>query len=104
LTECIKHIPREYDTLHKVVLSSLQLYPNFKGCVDFSVMGDSLNWVFRMVILDHIQVLFFLQALEGFYENFDADFIPIRTKAREVLQREDDLNEIVQVKKHPNIL
>lgn len=39
-----------------------------------------------------------LQALEGFYENFDSDFIGIRTKAREVLQREDDLNEIVQVR------
>jgi hypothetical protein len=38
-----------------------------------------------------------LQALESFYENFDPDFIDIRTKAREVLQREDDLNEIVQV-------
>ena len=38
-----------------------------------------------------------LQALESFYEKFDPDFIDIRTKAREVLQREDDLNEIVQV-------
>ncbi|KAG6763300.1 hypothetical protein POTOM_030714 [Populus tomentosa] len=35
-------------------------------------------------------------ALESFYERFDPDFINIRTKAREVLQREDDLNEIVQ--------
>jgi len=35
--------------------------------------------------------------LESFYEKFDPDFINIRTKAREVLQREDDLNEIVQV-------
>ncbi|MBA0811759.1 hypothetical protein Gohar_025778 [Gossypium harknessii] len=35
-------------------------------------------------------------ALESFYEKFDPDFISIRTKAREVLQREDDLNEIVQ--------
>lgn len=40
----------------------------------------------------------FLQALESFYEKFDSDFIDIRTKAREVLQREDDLNEIVQVR------
>ena len=39
----------------------------------------------------------FFQALESFYEKFDSDFIDIRTKAREVLQREDDLNEIVQV-------
>ena len=38
-----------------------------------------------------------LKALESFYEKFDPDFIDIRTKAREVLQREDDLNEIVQV-------
>ncbi|XVF57886.1 hypothetical protein PTKIN_Ptkin07bG0018500 [Pterospermum kingtungense] len=35
-------------------------------------------------------------ALESFYEKFDPDFISIRTKAWEVLQREDDLNEIVQ--------
>lgn len=41
--------------------------------------------------------IFALQALESFYEKFDPDFIDIRTKAREVLQREDDLNEIVQV-------
>jgi len=39
----------------------------------------------------------YTQALESFYENFDSDFIGIRTKAREVLQREDDLNEIVQL-------
>ncbi|KAK8478525.1 hypothetical protein V6N12_046297 [Hibiscus sabdariffa] len=38
-----------------------------------------------------------VQALESFYEKFDPDFISIRTKAREVLQREDDLNEIVQL-------
>lgn len=36
-------------------------------------------------------------ALESFYDQFDPDFINIRTKAREVLQREDDLNEIVQL-------
>ncbi|KAF3607479.1 hypothetical protein DY000_02045606 [Brassica cretica] len=31
------------------------------------------------------------------YSMFDPDFINIRTKAREVLQREDDLSEIVQL-------
>merc|ERR1711971_1474822 len=36
-------------------------------------------------------------ALESFYDQFDPDFINIRTKSREVLQREDDLNEIVQL-------
>eukprot|EP01018_Ginkgo_biloba_P026813 Gb_11941 [translate_table: standard] len=38
-----------------------------------------------------------VRALESFYEQFDPDFISIRTKAREVLQREDDFNEIVQL-------
>ena len=39
----------------------------------------------------------FLEAIESFHENFDPELIGIRTKAPEVLRREDDLNEIVQV-------
>ena len=53
------------------------------------------------MVIYAIHFSLFSQALEGFYENFDSDFIGIRTKAREVLQREDDLNEIVQVR-HQN--
>ncbi|GBG60567.1 hypothetical protein CBR_g8589 [Chara braunii] len=49
----------------------------------------SVNWL--------ISYSKYSKALEPFYENFDADFIAIRTKAREVLQREDDLMEIVQL-------
>lgn len=56
----------------------------------FSSILCYLSFIFRMF-------LFCCQALESFYERFDPDFINIRTKAREVLQREDDLNEIVQV-------
>ncbi|KAB1199071.1 V-type proton ATPase catalytic subunit A [Morella rubra] len=48
----------------------------------------SVNWL--------ISYSKYSSALEPFYEQFDPDFINIRTKAREVLQREDDLNEIVQ--------
>ncbi|KMZ66563.1 H(+)-transporting two-sector ATPase [Zostera marina] len=44
----------------------------------------SVNWL--------ISYSKYSQALET-YEKFDPDFISIRTKAREVLQREDDLNE-----------
>jgi hypothetical protein len=40
-------------------------------------MGDSFNWMIRMVILNHNQVFFFLHAFEGFYENFDVDFITV---------------------------
>ncbi|KAF2309207.1 hypothetical protein GH714_001177 [Hevea brasiliensis] len=49
----------------------------------------SVNWL--------ISYSKYSSALESFYDQFDPDFINIRTKAREVLQREDDLNEIVQV-------
>uniref|UniRef100_A0A0E0Q163 V-type proton ATPase catalytic subunit A n=1 Tax=Oryza rufipogon TaxID=4529 RepID=A0A0E0Q163_ORYRU len=49
----------------------------------------SVNWL--------ISYSKYSKALESFYEKFDQDFIDIRTKAREVLQREDDLNEIVQL-------
>ncbi|KAL8242784.1 hypothetical protein R6Q59_013086 [Mikania micrantha] len=49
----------------------------------------SVNWL--------ISYSKYSSALESFYEKFDSDFIDIRTKAREVLQREDDLNEIVQL-------
>lgn len=49
----------------------------------------SVNWL--------ISYSKYTKALESFYEQFDPDFISIRTKAREVLQREDDLNEIVQL-------
>ncbi len=38
-----------------------------------------------------------LQSLEPFYDQFDPDFINIRKTVREVLQKEDDLNEIVQL-------
>ena len=61
-------------------------------------------WILHCVVysMQPVRVLlgcsaFVSQALESFYERFDPDFINIRTKAREVLQREDDLNEIVQV-------
>ena len=39
----------------------------------------------------------FLQSLEPFYDQFAPDFINIRKTVREVLQKEDDLNEIVQL-------
>ena len=49
----------------------------------------SVNWL--------ISYSKYTAALEPFYETFDPEFITVRTKAREVLQKEDDLNEIVQL-------
>jgi len=39
----------------------------------------------------------YIKALEPFYESFDSDFVSLRTKAREILQQEEDLSEIVQL-------
>ena len=35
--------------------------------------------------------------MEPFYEKFDPDFLSVRTTVRQILQKEDDLNEIVQL-------
>jgi len=39
----------------------------------------------------------YMKALEPYYEGFDSDFTNIRTKAKEILQAEEDLSEIVQL-------
>ncbi|KAJ3370261.1 H(+)-transporting V1 sector ATPase subunit A [Allomyces arbusculus] len=39
----------------------------------------------------------YLKALEPHYEQFDPDFVPLRTKCKEILQMEEDLSEIVQL-------
>lgn len=49
----------------------------------------SVNWL--------ISYSKYMKALEPFYDKIDPDFIPVRTVAREVLQKEDELNEIVQL-------
>lgn len=49
----------------------------------------SVNWLISYSKYD--------KALEPFYDSFDPDFINIRRSARSILQKEDDLNEIVQL-------
>jgi len=49
----------------------------------------SVNWLISYSKYD--------KALEPFYDQFDPEFISIRRSAREILQKEDDLNEIVQL-------
>lgn len=49
----------------------------------------SVNWL--------ISYSKYTKALEPFYEKFDTEFIQLRTIFREVLQKEDELNEIVQL-------
>ena len=49
----------------------------------------SVNWL--------ISYSKYTNALEGFYEQKYPEFLSVRVVAREVLQKEDDLNEIVQL-------
>jgi V-type H+-transporting ATPase subunit A len=49
----------------------------------------SVNWL--------ISYSKYIKALEPYYENHDSEFILLRTKVSEVLQREEDLQEIVQL-------
>ena len=51
----------------------------------------------RMCCTFNLLFLAVAQSLEPFYENFDPEFTNIRKIVREVLQKEDDLNEIVQL-------
>ena len=39
----------------------------------------------------------YMKALQPFYESFDPEFIDLRTKCKEILQKEEDLSEIVQL-------
>ncbi|KAL6784435.1 ATPVA1 [Auxenochlorella protothecoides x Auxenochlorella symbiontica] len=49
----------------------------------------SVNWL--------ISYSKYTKGLEPFYDKFDPDFVSVRKSAREILQKEDDLNEIVQL-------
>ncbi|KAL6756496.1 vacuolar ATP synthase, subunit A [Haematococcus lacustris] len=49
----------------------------------------SVNWL--------ISYSKYTKALEPFYDKFDPEFMGLRTVFREVLQKEDELNEIVQL-------
>lgn len=39
----------------------------------------------------------YLKVLETFYESNEPDFIALRDKTKEILQKEEDLSEIVQL-------
>jgi V-type H+-transporting ATPase subunit A len=39
----------------------------------------------------------YLKVLENFYENTEPDFMALRDRTREILQKEEDLSEIVQL-------
>ncbi|KAF2074263.1 hypothetical protein CYY_004437 [Polysphondylium violaceum] len=49
----------------------------------------SINWL--------ISFSKYMNALDSHYDSMDPEFVPLRTKAKEILQLEEDLSEIVQL-------
>lgn len=49
----------------------------------------SINWL--------ISYSKYLRALDDFYDKNFTEFVPLRTKVKEILQEEEDLSEIVQL-------
>lgn len=49
----------------------------------------SVNW--------NISYSKYVKALEPWYDQYDSEFVSLRTKFKEILQMEDDLSEIVQL-------
>lgn len=49
----------------------------------------SINWL--------ISYSKYLRALDDFYDKNFQEFVPLRTKVKEILQEEEDLSEIVQL-------
>lgn len=49
----------------------------------------SINWL--------ISYSKYLRALDDFYDKNFPEFVPLRTKVKEILQEEEDLSEIVQL-------
>lgn len=49
----------------------------------------SVNWL--------ISYSKYTRALDEYYDKHFAEFVPLRTKAKEILQEEEDLAEIVQL-------
>lgn len=49
----------------------------------------SVNWL--------ISYSKYMRALDDYYDKHFPEFVPLRTKAKEILQEEEDLAEIVQL-------
>ncbi|ORX58517.1 putative TFP1p-H+-ATPase V1 domain 69 kd catalytic subunit, vacuolar [Piromyces finnis] len=77
------------DTVTTSTLSIVQVFWALDKKLAQRKHFPSVNW--------NLSYSKYTKALEPFYESFDSDFISLRTKAREILQQEEDLSEIVQL-------
>jgi vacuolar-type H+-ATPase catalytic subunit A/Vma1 len=69
---------------------------NLTGCKSFcNIAGTSILQQLCQLVSN--QPYHLVQALEPFYDKLDPAFLNVRKVVREVLQKEEDLNEIVQL-------
>lgn len=83
------HVPALRAVSFSFPFASLQVFWGLDKKLAQRKHFPSVNWL--------ISYSKYQSALEPYYETFDPEYTNIRTKAREVLQKEDDLNEIVQL-------
>ena len=105
LVQCLGNPPREgsvtivgavsppggdfTDPVTSATLSIVQVFWGLDKKLAQRKHFPSVNWL--------ISYSKYNNALEPFYEKTDPEFLTLRAKAREVLQKEDELNEIVQL-------
>lgn len=76
-------------SLHLIYSTAAQVFWGLDKKLAQRKHFPSVNWL--------ISYSKYTKSLEPFYDKYDPDFVNIRKIVREVLQKEDDLNEIVQL-------
>eukprot|EP00996_Jenningsia_fusiforme_P006008 NODE_715_length_1958_cov_77.740178_g662_i0.p1 GENE.NODE_715_length_1958_cov_77.740178_g662_i0~~NODE_715_length_1958_cov_77.740178_g662_i0.p1 ORF type:complete len:621 (-),score=153.79 NODE_715_length_1958_cov_77.740178_g662_i0:96-1898(-) len=77
------------DPVTSATLSIVQVFWGLEKKLAQRKHFPSVNWL--------ISYSKYLKVLEPFYEKYDPEFIALRTTVSEILQREEDLQEIVQL-------
>jgi len=77
------------DPVTSATLNIVQVFWGLDKKLAYRKHFPSVNWL--------ISYSKYLKALDPYYEELDADFVPLRTKCKEILQYEEDLTEIVQL-------
>lgn len=78
-------------------LAQRKHFPSINWLISYRC--DTLNFIFIIIL----QLLFctiyskYMRALDDFYDKNFPEFVPLRTKVKEILQEEEDLSEIVQL-------
>lgn len=80
---------REAVVAYVAMFSSLKVFWGLDKKLAQRKHFPSVNWL--------ISYSKYTRALDEYYDKHFAEFVPLRTKAKEILQEEEDLAEIVQL-------